>query len=77
MLNTIQAAGLGMPAYVGYAMVEDVKVQGKSDIWVTQCPFVMIERSDALIKYKTVEDAKKSFAILQKNCTEFKTPQTM
>ena len=76
MLNVIQASGLLNAAYVGYAMVEDVKVEGKSDTWVTQCPFVMIARSDALQRYKTTDDAKKAFSILQKDCVEFKTPQT-
>jgi len=75
ILDMIQPPGFTTEAFFGYSIFEDVKVEGQKDIWITKCPFVMIEQSAAQ-RYLAVDDAKKAFSLLRAECTEFKMPET-
>jgi hypothetical protein len=60
--------------YYGYFLTEDVKTVGSSEIWVTQCPIIIMAKELATKSYPTAEDAKKAFGFLRTSCLEFKLP---
>jgi len=76
ILNVFQIGGLAHEVYVGYVVQEDIKTEGRKDVWMTQCPFVMVEQSDAAKTYATPEAAQKAYPVLRTECSEFKMPQS-
>jgi hypothetical protein len=76
ILNSYQFQNVPGQVFAGYAIFEDVKVEGKNETWLTQCPFVMVEQSSAAKPFPTLEDAQKAFSLLRTDCTEFKMPES-
>jgi hypothetical protein len=61
--------------HAGYAIAQDVR--SDSQIWVTQCPYVLIDESLAESRYSTIELAKKGIPFLTKPCSEYQFPRTV
>jgi hypothetical protein len=76
ILDLYQVANVTGEVFDGYAIFEDVKIEGQNKVWLTQCPFVMIEQPAAAKPYSTIDDAQKAFSSLRTECTEFKMPES-
>src|SRR6185503_9228595 len=74
MLERFEPTGITKSLYAGYTIHEDVKFASKNELWITRCPFVMIEESLAAEKYDNPSAAKAAFPLLASNCVEFKLP---
>ena len=61
--------------HVGYITAEDTKPNG--DIWVTRCPYVLMEESVADRRYGSIKLAKEGIDFLQTKCTEYPLPKTI
>jgi len=63
--------------YFGYFLTEDFKKAGSDELWVTQCPFVMMDQSVGIQSYPTEDAAKSAFGFLRTKCMEFKLPASI
>lgn len=87
ILDVFQITGMEHEVYVGYVVSEDSKTEGQDETWVTQCPIVMIEQSDAAKSKlsldssstpteKKLEAVQKAYPVLRTECHEFKMPHS-
>lgn len=63
--------------YFGYFFTEDFKKAGSDELWITQCPFVMMDQSVGIQSYPTADAAKSAFGFLRTKCIEFKLPASI
>jgi hypothetical protein len=63
--------------YFGYFMTEDYKRSPETDLWITQCPVVMMSKELADRSYPKADDARTAFAFLRTKCVEFKLQTSM
>jgi hypothetical protein len=63
--------------YYGYFITEDINIPGGSELWLTQCPIVMVREDVANQLYPNVDAAKNGFAFLRTKCIEFKLPSSV
>jgi hypothetical protein len=71
------ARSQGQLLYFGYYIAQDQRRPGETERWVTQCPVVVMTKSNADKSYARAEDAKNAFPFLKTKCVEFKLPVSM
>jgi hypothetical protein len=74
ILNTFQIGDERIEAYAGHMIVEDIKGDNQNEIWLVQCPFIMLARDLGEKEFPTIEKAQEAFALLKTQCAEFKVP---
>src|SRR5262249_40350597 len=60
--------------YFGYFITEDYKRPSEKELWLTQCPIVMLAKAEAMERYPTPAAAEKAFTFLRSGCAEFRMP---
>jgi hypothetical protein len=74
ILDFFQLDNLGINVYAGYAIIEDQVGAGASMIKLLRCPFVMTDEAAASSKITSIDIAKATFPMLNRDCTPFEMP---
>lgn len=74
ILDFFQLDSLATSLYAGYTIIEDQVGPGAGKIKLLRCPFVMLDETTASKKVASIDDAKKTFPLLNRGCTPFEMP---